>query len=414
MPASCDPAVARVSLAPPRGASASRDAAALSIRGASASRDPIRLLLRRAVAPAAVAILAGCDGPQSALQPDGPAASVILNLGWGLLALSTFVVLLVVATLLWAIVRPRRFRGELPPLPLSPDLPARRHEGKSDAELGGERGAGVLGEPIAVSLDNSESDRRSVRWVLAGGLVFPVIALSVLFVFTLTTLGALTLPGSTDLTIDVIGKQFWWQVRYSDVEAVSDFETANEIHIPVGRRVLLRLHSPDVIHSFWVPRLHGKMDLIPGRMNSFWIQADRPGVYRGQCAEYCGVQHARMSLLVIAQEEPEFLAWARGQASPAAPPADSVASAGRDVFLSTACAACHAVRGTPATSEFGPDLTHVASRRTLGAVTLDNGIGAMGGWIADPQHIKPGVRMPAVPLDGDSFNALLHYMMSLR
>lgn len=368
----------------------------------------------RPAAIAAVLVCAGCAGPQSALEPDGPAAEVILRLGWGLFLLAGFVVLLVVGSLAWAIVRPRRFRGERPPLPLSPDLPARRFEFRGEDELGDERGAGVVGAPTAVSLNNHAADRRSVRWVLAGGLGFPVVALSILYAFTLATLGELTLPGSSDLTIEVIGKQFWWQVRYEEGDGVPAFETANEIHIPVGRRVMLRLNSPDVIHSFWVPRLHGKMDMIPGRENRFWIQADRPGVYRGQCAEFCGVQHARMSLLIVAMEEAEFREWARHQASPAAEPVDSLARDGLAVFLSTACVACHAVRGTPAASDYGPDLTHVASRRTLAAVSLENGIGTMGGWIADPQHIKPGVHMPSVPLSRDQFNALLHYVMSLE
>jgi cytochrome c oxidase subunit 2 len=169
-----------------------------------------------------------------------------------------------------------------------------------------------------------------------------------------------------------------------------------------------------VIHSFWIPRLAGKLDMIPGRTNEFSIEADSPGTFRGQCAEYCGLQHAKMSMVVVAQNAEDFAAWVAGQAADARLPSDSIARQGRDVFLTTACSTCHAIRGTPATGTLGPDLTHVASRRTLAALTVPNTRGHMGGWIVNPQAIKPGAHMPAVPLDRAQFVAVLEYMMSLR
>lgn len=357
------------------------------------------------------------------LVPDGPAAAAILELGWVLTGLSIFVVLLVAGTLLYGIFRRRDYETKDATLPITPDLVRKlRGERESLEPTAGERvpleaqaGAGI-GDRRDVRRETLGSDRRSVRWILAGGVAFPLLTLVPLFVFTMHSLAVVEARGEEPaLTIEAIGRQFWWEVHYLDANGNRLFETANEIHIPVGQTVLIRLFAGDVIHSFWVPRLAGKIDMIPGRINQIRIRADRPGVYRGQCAEYCGLQHAKMAFFVIAEPEPEFRRWAAHQALPAEAPDDTLGARGREVFLRTACRACHVIRGTPATTAtIGPDLTHLASRRTLAAATMPNTRGHLGGWIANPQALKPGNGMPAVPLSGDDFNALLHYLQSLR
>jgi cytochrome c oxidase subunit 2 len=237
------------------------------------------------------------------------------------------------------------------------------------------------------------------------------VVLSGVLALTVNTLLALSAPAEADDTVvEVIGHQFWWEVRYPQHNVL----TANEIHIPAGVPVRVHLGSQDVIHSFWVPELHGKLDMIPGQTNSFWLQADNPGEYKGICAEFCGTQHAKMLFLVVAQPPDEFAAWLEQQQQPAAVPAEPLAQQGLQVFLAAGCVECHAVRGTDATGNLGPDLTHIASRRTLGAGILPNNPGNLGGWIADPQHIKPGNLMPDSPLTGEELQALLAYMATLR
>ena len=176
----------------------------------------------------------------------------------------------------------------------------------------------------------------------------------------------------------------------------------------------LTLTSMDVIHSFWVPQLHGKIDLIPGTATTLWLRADQPGEYRGMCAEYCGVQHAKMQFLVVAEPPDQFQAWLDLQRQPAAVPTDPLAQRGLQVFLSSSCVTCHAIRGTSATGALGPELTHLASRRTLGAGILPNTRGTLAGWIADPQSIKPGVHMPPSDLTGEQLQALVVYLETLR
>jgi cytochrome c oxidase subunit II len=212
------------------------------------------------------------------------------------------------------------------------------------------------------------------------------------------------------LTIRVIGHMWWWEVRYPEQRIV----TANEIHIPAGQPVRLELTSADVIHSFWVPRLHGKRDLIPGLETVFWIQADEPGVYRGQCAEYCGTQHANMAFHVVALPKEQFDAWlaAPGKARPS--PANADGSPGYRVFLKAGCGQCHAIDGTPAIGTAGPDLTHVGSRGSIGAGMLPNNRGNLAGWVANPQAIKPGAKMPRTYLSGDDLMALVSYLEGLK
>ena len=260
-----------------------------------------------------------------------------------------------------------------------------------------------------------DADRKGARAIIWLGAVVPALILIPLFAWTVQTLGALDPRArEPDLVVDLVGKQWWWEVRYRDSVPGNVFVTANELHIPVGRRVELRLTSTDVIHSFWVPELHGKTDLIPGRENVTWIQADRPGVYAGRCAEYCGMQHTAMGLLVVAQPQEEFDAWTAGQRRTAAEPRDSLTARGRDAFLASACALCHAVRGTPAGGLAGPDLTHVAGRRTLASALLPNSPGHLGGWISNPQALKPGSRMPRVPLSREEFSLIHHYLLTLE
>ncbi|HUG38359.1 MAG TPA: cytochrome c oxidase subunit II, partial [Candidatus Limnocylindrales bacterium] len=212
---------------------------------------------------------------------------------------------------------------------------------------------------------------------------------------------------------DVRGQQWWWEFEYDG--GTHAMRTANELHVPTGRRVVLRLRAHDVIHSLWVPALQGKLDVIPGKTNVTWLQADHPGVYRGQCAEYCGIQHAQMAFLVVAQPPEEFDAWLRAQRQPAVPPADDEARRGERLFVDRGCASCHTIRGSLAFfGRFGPDLTHVASRRTLAAGVLDNSRDALARWVANPQGLKPGARMPHVPLAAADFQAILHYVSALR
>jgi cytochrome c oxidase subunit 2 len=221
-------------------------------------------------------------------------------------------------------------------------------------------------------------------------------------------------PSAKPLTIEITGRQWWWSVAYADTSPHGRFTTANEVHVPVGEPVLFLLTAQDVIHSFWVPNLAGKKDMIPGYTESFWFQADTAGVYRGQCAEFCGTQHAKMALWIIAEPRERYNAWVAQQREPAKSPTDSIASRGRDVFMVTMCAMCHAIEGTEAGSHVGPDLTHVGSRRTIAAGTLPNTREALSAWIMDAQAFKPGARMPANALHLDDLNALVTYLQGLK
>jgi cytochrome c oxidase subunit 2 len=248
--------------------------------------------------------------------------------------------------------------------------------------------------------------------------VCAAITTVVLIVFTVSSVVAgrgLTSPtGPGAVTVDVIGHQWWWEFQYRDVTP-SDFVTSpNELHIPVGVPVHIKAMSRDVIHSFWVPNLHGKRDLIPGQVTNTWIQADQPGVYRGQCAEFCGYQHANMSFVVVAEPLDKFQEWIQHQRQPASDPHSDEEKHGHDVFLQSTCVMCHTIRGTDAGARLGPELTHVGSRMTIAAGTLPNTRGHLGGWVANPQSIKPGVRMPPNALEPPDLQAVLTYLRSLR
>lgn len=281
------------------------------------------------------------------------------------------------------------------------------------------------------------------RWIIGGGLVFPGVVLSALLTYSLAVGATLSdagasgplrfllncisssarlLTGATDsaqsgaIRIDIVGWQWWWEVRYQSPDNAAQWVTlANELHLPAGRPAHITLRAADVIHSFWVPSLAGKVDMIPGRTNRLTLRADEPGIHRGQCAEYCGGQHALMALYVEVRSPPEFDAWLARQAQPASAPSSDFLAKGRDAFLRAGCGQCHTVRGTAAAGTSGPDLTHVGGRRSLAAGILRNHVGTLGGWIADPQSLKPGSLMPPTrSLAGDELRALAAWMESLK
>ena len=255
---------------------------------------------------------------------------------------------------------------------------------------------------------------RSHAWIIWGGTVMPGIVLLAIFIVGLGAMRLPVVPHRSDLTIRVIGHQWWWELSYDGVSGAR-FETANELHIPVGRPVRLLLTSADVIHSFWVPQLQGKLDLIPGDTNELYLDARRADTFDGTCAEYCGAQHAHMRLAVIAEDTATFRAWIIRQSGAAEQPRDSTTMSGQQVFMNAACVACHTVRGTPARGTTAPDLTHLGSRQTLAAGTLPNTLGHLEGWIANPQALKPGTLMPTLrTLTGPDLRALAAYVSSLK
>ena len=266
------------------------------------------------------------------------------------------------------------------------------------------------------ALWRSPSPIASRRWLVGGGIAFPAVVLAALLVHALIVTNELSAHAADPaLTIRVTGKRWWWDVRYAHPAARDALvTTANEIHLPVGRDVKLLLDTEDVIHSFWVPSLAGKVDMIPGRVNHLVLRAEKSGIYRGQCAEYCGAQHAHMALYVVAHEPAEFERWLEREARPAAEETAAPVQRGRALFAAAGCAQCHTVRGTAAAGRLGPDLTHVASRLSLAAGLLENNAGTLAGWIANAQALKPGNLMPSMKLAAEDLHALTAYMRSLQ
>ncbi len=257
---------------------------------------------------------------------------------------------------------------------------------------------------------------RKRRNVVISAVTITVI---ILFVFLIASYSAgrsmtAELEHKNGLNVELTGHQWWWEVRYDDVDASNIFTTANEIHIPVGVPVTFSLKAADVIHSFWVPNLAGKKDLIPGKINTIWLQADKPGVYRGQCAEYCGLQHARMALWIVAEPQEQFNAWRQNQTQTSVTPASDSQKRGQQVFLTSTCVMCHAINGTPAGSNIGPNLTHVASRNMIAAATLVNTREHLAQWIKDSQSYKPGNKMPQNNLSDADLQSLVDYLQSLK
>jgi len=264
------------------------------------------------------------------------------------------------------------------------------------------------GLPILGSRENA-----TTGMVIGFGIVVPVLTLAALFAvanFEVAKGTGAPKAGSTSMTVQVIGHQWFWEIRYPGTAAV----TANELHIPVGTRVNLVATTADVIHSFWVPELNRKIDMIPGRTNRILLYADKPGSYRGQCGEFCGLQHTHMALWVVAQEPAAFRAWLANMARPRPVPATAAARNGEGVFEGSQCASCHTIRGTPARGRIGPDLTHLATRATLAAATIPNTPAELREWITDPQHVKPGNKMPGLNLSASDVQDLVAYLRSLR
>jgi cytochrome c oxidase subunit 2 len=318
---------------------------------------------------------------RSSGEPGGHQAT----LGWWLTGTAMAVVLVVTVLLLLGVFRRRRGAGD------------------ADAGAGREGARGESHERRAAA---------GLRWIYVGlALTVPVLAGA--FAGTMTTLGYSTRVPADALTLEVTGHQWWWEVRYDDARPAESFTTANEIHIPVGHPVRILLRSDDVIHSFWVPELAGKRDLIPGQRNELWLRADRPGTYRGECGEYCGLEHARMAFTVVAEPAGRYAAWAEGQRQENAMASDSLAPAGARVFAER-CGSCHTVRGTGAMGRYGPDLTHLASRATIAAGLLTNDPSHLMAWISAAPSLKPGARMPAVSMSADQLRAVVAYLERLR
>jgi cytochrome c oxidase subunit 2 len=308
---------------------------------------------------------------QSVIHPAGIQAARVSHLWWVMFGICAVVWCLVAAAALGAIIR-----------------------GRAGASRATER---QLGRSVAI----------------AGGVSL-VALLALLFQSVVTGRALDSLHSPDALVVEVTGNQWWWDVQYQNATPSLRVVTANEIHLPVGRPVRIELRSSDVIHSLWIPNLQGKIDLIPGRLNDLWLQADRPGVFRGQCAEFCGLQHAKMALIVVAEPSDDFERWLAGNRAPAPPPMTAEQQRGRDVVERGPCAMCHNITGTQAGGRTAPDLTHIASRSGIGANSLPNTRGNLAGWIADPQHIKPGNRMPPPGLNGEDLQAVLAYLETLK
>lgn len=330
---------------------------------------------RRIIPLVPALLLGGCNGVQAILSPAGPEAAEVATLSWVLFIGGAVIFVAVMALAVHALLSP----------------PARRR---------------WLSRPATI--------------VAAGG-IFPVVTLTALLTYglILTEWSQSTAEaprnGATPLRIDVVGEQWWWRVTYLDDEGAPMFETANEIRIPVGRPVEFTLRTADVIHSFWVPKLGGKRDMIPGRVNRLTLTASEPGLFRGQCAEYCGGPHAMMAFEVVALEPAAFAAWLATQREPAGDPADDLARQGLELFLGHGCGACHSIRGTAAVGRIGPDLTHLGGRRTLAAASFPTNQGTLAGWIADNQHLKPGNHMPPFAVfTGRELRALAAYLEGLK
>jgi cytochrome c oxidase subunit 2 len=337
---------------------------------------------RRFAAVCAAAVVtaetAACRGVQDMMAPAGPAAYRIAVLGWFVL-----IIFIAVTAVMWVLV----FRV------------AWHRRGQ-----------------LATHLPFDADDDR--RWIVVGGFTIPVMILGVIFVVMLKSMSAFPMGDAemgTPADIRVTGYQWWWQIEYLTGGVSEHVEGANEIHIPAGRPVDIELRTHDVIHSFWVPRLHGKIDLVPEVVNRIRIQADNQGTYRGQCAEFCGPQHAHMIFYVVAHPAQEYAAWLERARQPSVVPDDPFAQRGQQVFLSNQCALCHTIRGTAANGRLGPDLTHVGSRLGIAANTLPNDVASVTAWVTHAQSLKPYSQMPNITaFTGEEIRALTTYLSGLK
>ena len=323
-----------------------------------------------------------CGGIQNSINPAGPQAENLSRLWWLMFIVCTIVFVLVMIALLLAL----RKRN---PEPLAEATPV---------------------------LEPPQDQERRKRNVVLSAVTITVIILWVFLIASYSAGRSMTaeLANKNGLSIEVTGHQWWWEVRYQDVDASNIFTTANEIYIPVGVPVTFSLRATDVIHSFWVPNLAGKKDLIPGKINTIWLQADKPGVYRGQCAEYCGLQHAKMALWIVAEPQEQFNAWRQNETQTSVPPASDSQKRGQQVFLSSTCVMCHAINGTTAGSNIGPNLTHIASRNMIAAATMTNTREHLEQWIKDSQQVKPGNKMPQHNFAEQDLQSLLDYLQNLK
>jgi len=335
-------------------------------------------LLSAGLALSALILAACASGSPATFDPHSPETARINNLFLVLLTIATAVCLMVVTLIVVATLRrhPNGITGQVGPGPVPP-------------------------HPLWA---------KGTTWIVGGGIIFPLVVLSSVYVAALGVLNATPTAAANDLTIQVIGHQWWWEVRYPQL----GITTANEIHIPTDQTVALQLTTADVIHAFWVPQVAPELDLVNGMTNTLVLTGVAAGEYRGQCAEYCGLDHALMSMLIVAESPQAFNSWAQNQRQPAATPTNTQAQQGQQVFLAQQCVYCHTVRGTSAKGQIGPDLTHVASRQTLAAVTLLNTAGNLGGWVMDPQAAKPGNKMPHTDLTSAQLQVLLAYLESLK
>jgi cytochrome c oxidase subunit 2 len=339
-------------------------------------------LVQCAFALGAMLCFSSCGGIQNSINPAGPQANSLSRLWWLMFIVCSIVFVAVMIALLLALRNQTR-------------------------------------EPQYAStpiLEPPQQEERRCRNVVLSAVTITVIILFVFLIVSFSAGRSLTadLAQKNGLSIELTGHQWWWEVRYQDVDASNIFTTANEIHIPVGVPVTFSLKGGDVIHSFWVPNLAGKKDLIPGKINTIWLQADKPGVYRGQCAEYCGLQHAQMALWVVAEPPEQFNAWRQNQTQTSVQPTSDSQKHGQQVFLTSTCVMCHAINGTRAGSNSGPNLTHVASRNTIAAATLANTRDHLAQWIKDSQSVKPGNKMPQNNLAESDLQSLLDYLQSLK
>jgi cytochrome c oxidase subunit II len=318
-------------------------------------------------------------GAHDTLTPGGSDAAAIATLWWIFLAISVVVYLAVIAALVIAMRRARR---------------------------------GTAAEP-AQRLRSDDRSRLVIGAAMSATLLVLLVMLAGDFVVGRGVLGEHA-PAGSPLRIRITAHQFWWQIDYEDADPSAAIATANELTVPTGRPVELVLSSHDVIHSFWLPAISGKKDLIPGITNSMRFSVNQPGRYEGQCAEFCGYQHANMRTSMNAVSPDQFSKWQKQQREPSAPPGDERARRGRDVFLNSSCIACHSVRGTPAAATVGPDLTHFAGRRTIAAGPYPNTAEWLAAWISSPQRLKPGTSMPATPLPPEDLAAVVHYLGSLK
>jgi cytochrome c oxidase subunit 2 len=324
-------------------------------------------------------LLAACDGPQNYMSDVAPAAKALAGLGWWVM-----IVFLVVTAIVWLLIGwiARRSRGTL-----DWHAPVSAIEGQ--------------------------------RWILVGGIAIPLAVLAIVFISALQVMSTFPMAHAAHLEttpamVRVEGRQWWFNAEYLLPGTNLHVNAPSELHIPVGQPIEIALESRDVIHSFWVPKVHGKVDLIPGQTNRMRIRVDQPGRYLGQCGEYCGMQHAHMRIEVVAHEPQDYERWLHHQQTPAAQPSSEQARSGQKVFLSAACPLCHTVKGTSARGAVGPDLTHLASRKRIAGGMLINNTANLQAWVTNAQSLKPGSQMPSLSaFSGEELTSLVAYLQSL-